>query len=244
MLEPLNIALCEDTKSEAEKILEILKTCTIPNQCTFFQSGEELLKIYEPQKFDLLLMDIFMDGISGIDTVEKIREIDEYIPVAFITTSTDFTLESYRLSALRYIVKPFKQKDIEGILYLAKIEKDNIPCLIIHKNGNEEKIRFSNIIYIEAQSHNLMIHLKSGEIIKIYKKLSDIIPQLNEDMFFIPHKSFAVNIDEVQCINDELRCFLMSNDKNVPIRREVMSKAKKAFENKLFYNTRRSINGY
>ena len=81
MYEPLKIAICEDTKSEEEQLLSILNQITIPTECTIFQCGENLLKTYRPQKFDLLLMDIYMDGITGVEAISKIREIDEDIPV-------------------------------------------------------------------------------------------------------------------------------------------------------------------
>ncbi|MEG0895540.1 MAG: LytTR family DNA-binding domain-containing protein, partial [Oscillospiraceae bacterium] len=159
-METLKIAICEDTHSEEEKLLALLNKSDIPTSCTVFTSGEALLKTYEPQAFDLLLMDIYMGGITGVETVSKIREIDEDVPVAFITTSTDHALESYRLSALKYIEKPFKQKDIEEILTLAQLKKSNVPSLVIKKNGIEEKIPFSQILYLEQQTHQVNIYLK------------------------------------------------------------------------------------
>ena len=238
MYEPLKIAICEDTKSEEEQLLSILNQITIPTECTIFQCGENLLKTYRPQKFDLLLMDIYMDGMTGVEAISKIREIDEAIPVAFITTSTDHALESYRLSALKYIEKPFQIKDIEDILQLAKMKKENAPCLTIHKNGKLEKIRFSHILYLEQQRHQLNIYLQNGETVQIYEKLSALLPQLEEQHFFSSHKSFSVNLSYIQFIDKELRCFMMQNGKNVPIRRETLGKAQKALENYLFNQTR------
>lgn len=237
-MEPLKIAICEDTHSEEEKLLAILNKSDIKASCTVFTSGEALLKAYEPQAFDLLLMDIYMGGITGVETVSKIREIDEDIPVAFITTSTDHTLESYRLSALKYIEKPFKQKDVEEILTLAQLKKSNVPALIIKRNGIAEKIPFSQILYLEQQTHQVNVYLKNKDTVKIYEKLSVLLPQLEEQNFFSPHKSFSVNISFVRFIDMELKCFVMQNNKNVPIRRESMAKAKKALENFLFNKTR------
>ena len=237
-MEPLKIAICEDTHSEEEKLLAIINKSDIKASCTVFTSGEALLKVYEPQAFDLLLMDIYMVGITGVETVSKIREIDEDIPIAFITTSTDHTLESYRLSALKYIEKPFKQKDIEEILTLAQLKKSNVPSLIIKRNGKAEKIPFSQILYLEQQTHQVNIYLKNKDTVQIYEKLSVLLPQLEEQAFFSPHKSFSVNISFVRFIDMELKCFVMQNNKNVPIRRESMAKAKKALENFLFHKTR------
>lgn len=237
-MEPLRIAICEDTRSEEEKLLAILNESDIPTSCTVFTSGEALLKAYEPQAFDLLLMDIYMGGITGVETVSKIREIDEEVSIAFITTSTEHTLESYRLSALKYIEKPFKQKDVEEILKLAQLKKKNAPSLLVQKNRKEQNIPFSQILYLEQQTHQVNIYLKNGDTVQIYEKLSTLLQQLEGQSFFSPHKSFSVNLSCVRFIDTELKCFVMQNGKNVPIRRESMGKAKKAFEAFLFHKTR------
>ncbi|MDD2971456.1 MAG: LytTR family DNA-binding domain-containing protein [Lachnospiraceae bacterium] len=237
-MEPLKIAICEDTHSEEEKLLALIHKSNVPARCTVFTSGEALLKTYEPQAFDLLLMDIYMGGMTGVEAVSAIREIDQDIPVAFITTSTDHALESYRLSALKYIEKPFKQKDVEEILKLAQIKKSNMPALMIKRNGKAEKIPFSQILCLEQQTHQLNIYLKNGDTLQIYEKLSSLLPQLAEQDFFNSHKSFSVNLSFVRFIDTELKCFVMQNNKNIPIRRESMANAKKALEHFLFHRTR------
>lgn len=238
MSERLTIAVCEDTKQEEEKLLSLLKKSKIQNTVTVYQSGEALLSDYEVGKYDLLLMDIYMSGMTGVQAVAKIREVDEEIPIAFITTSTEHTLESYRLSALKYIEKPFREKDIEEILSLALMKKANIPSLLVQRNKEAAKIPFSQILYLEQQNHQLAIILKNGDTLHIYDKLSDILPLLEGQSFFMPHKSYAVHLPYVCTIDKELRCFSMINGKNIPIRRESMSKAKKALESYLFDKTR------
>ena len=243
MEEILNIAICEDTAEEEEKLINTLNSCSIKANATCFKNAEELLSCFEIGKFDLLLMDIFMGEMTGIDAISKIREIDRDIPVAFITTSKDFALESYRLSALKYIEKPYGKKDIEGILHLAKIEKENSPCLSIIKDRKEELIRLSQIVYLETKGRQTIIYLKNGEIESFYGKLSSVINALPEEQFFLTHKSYCVNLNEVLYIDDELKCFMMSNGNNVPILRELFSRAKNATEEMLFAKARRMING-
>ena len=238
MEEELNIAICEDTPKEAEKLLALIRQSAIPARCTVFTSGEALLDTYQPQAFDLLLMDIYMGGITGVETVTKIREQDEEIPVAFITTSADHALVGFRLSALKYIEKPYQKKAIDDILELARLKKGNLPSLIVQQYGKAEKVPFAQILYIEQQSHQCNIYLRQGEVISIYEKLSAISKQLEGQPFFNPHKSFSVNLAFVRLIDTELKCFVMWDHKNVPIRRESMGKAKKALEAFLFQRTR------
>lgn len=238
MDEFLNIAICEDTKEDEEKLLSILEKIELRNRCTIFHSAKELLDVYHPQEFDLLLLDIYMEGMTGVEALTKIREIDEDIPVAFITISKDHALESYRLSALKYIEKPYQKKAIEDILKLAQMEKENAPSLVVHQNGKEQRIRLSQLVYLEAQGRQVNIYLKSGETVSVYEKLSALAPQLTEQPFFSPHKSYCINLGQVQYIDTELKCFFMTNSKNVPIRRETMGKAKQVLKEFLFSQTR------
>ncbi len=237
-MENLNIAICEDTPEEQEKLLSLLEQISIPTEVFVFKSGEELLSVYTRYDFDLILMDIYMDGINGVETVTKIREIDKDIPIAFITTSTDHTLESYRLNVLKYIEKPFRQDDIEAILELALMRKNNSPSLFVQRNGKTEKIPFPQILYLEQMKRQVYIYLKNGNTIQIYNKLSDIIPQTKDRNFLQTHKSFCVNLAFIRYINMDLKCFVMQNGKNVPIRRESIGKAKRAYEDFLFKKAR------
>ena len=93
-MEPLRLAICDDLPEEREKLLCLLEQAPIPTVSTQFGNSEELLKVFRLGDFDLLLMDIYMDGMTGVEAVKKIREMDEQISIAFTTTSTDHTLES------------------------------------------------------------------------------------------------------------------------------------------------------
>ena len=238
MDEPLKIAVCEDSDQDKQILLNILASAAIPSEAEVFESGEDLLRSFEPLKYDLLLSDIYMTGISGVETVEKVRKIDEDIPIAFVTSSPDHTLESYRLSVLKYIEKPYQKKDIDSILQLAKMNRDSAPALVMLVGGRENRIRFSQILYLEQQTHHVTIYLCSGQQISVYEKLSVLAPQLEQEGFYSPHKSYFVNLNYVRSIDTEFRCFLMADNGRVPIRRESMTQARKALEEHLFRKTR------
>lgn len=205
---------------------------------TVFDSAEALLAAWEPHTFDLLLMDIYMDGITGVEAVKLLRDRGEELPVAFITSSIDHALDSYRLSALKYIKKPVSPKDVAEILELAWLKKVHAPSLAVQWNGNEDLIPLSGLLYLEQQEHVVHIHLKGGAVQYVYKKLSDMAGQLTGQPFFQPHKSFLVHLAFVRNINAGLKCFVMSDGKNIPIRRELMGKARRAWEDWLFAHTR------
>ena len=237
-MEPLRLAICDDLPEEREALLALLAQAPIATVCTQFGSSEELLKAFRPGGFDLLLMDIYMDGMTGVEAVQKIREIDKAIPIAFTTTSTEHTLESYRLSVLKYLEKPVRQKDIDDLLRLVKLQKDSAPRLTIRQNGETQKLPLSELMVLEQQGHHVVLSLKGGSTIQLYGKLSDLLPQLEGQPFFCPHKSYCVNLAFVRGINEEYQCYKMSGGKNVPISRTNRAKAKRAWEDFLFAQTR------
>lgn len=243
MSDVLKIAVCEDEKEQRNRLLTLLDESNITNTYNVFENGENLLKVFEQGKYDLILMDIYMDSeLTGVEVIRLIREKDKNIPVAFVTTSKEHTLESYRLSAIKYIEKPYSKESIEDTLYLALLKKQDVPSLLVQKNRSIQKIPFADIIYIEQQVHKIFICLNNTEDVYIYGKLSDLNEQLPEEQFFIPHKSFVVNLSFVRYIDTELKCFAMGNHTNVPIRRELLTKAKNTLENYLFDSTRGLMN--
>ena len=85
------------------------------------------------------------------------------------------------------------------------------------------------------------MHLRGGEERAFYEKLSAVEPQLEGKPFFVSHKSCCVNLSLVRRIDSELRCFEMTDGSNVPIRRESMSWAKRAYEDFLFFRARNGV---
>ena len=243
MSDVLKIAVCEDETAQRNRLLALLDESSIKNIYSVFENGEKLLNVFEQGKYDLILMDIYMDSeLTGVEVIRLIREKDKNIPVAFVTTSKEHTLESYRLSAIKYIEKPYSKESIEDTLYLALLKKQDVPSLLVQKNRSIQKIPFADIIYIEQQVHKIFICLNNTEDVYIYGKLSDLNEQLPEEQFFIPHKSFVVNLSFVRYVDTELKCFAMGNHTNVPIRRELLTKAKNTLENYLFDSTRGLMN--
>ncbi|EHL13200.1 hypothetical protein HMPREF9629_00500 [Peptoanaerobacter stomatis] len=239
MSELLKIAICEDETDQRNILIKSLDESNIKNTYSIFANGEDLLADFKQGEYDLILMDIYMGSdLTGVETIKLIRKKDKDVPVAFVTTSKDHALESYRLSAMKYIEKPYSKESIGDILHLALLKKNDVPALFVQRNGACERVPFANIIYMEQQMHKVFICLKNEDSFSVYDKLSKLKDQLPENGFFVPHKSFAVNLSYVMYIDMDLRCFVMENKTNIPIRREFLIMAKKALEDFLFERTR------
>lgn len=241
-MESLRIAVCEDNPEEQKRLLAMIEAVGISASCTVFDSGEAFLQAYIAGKYDLIFMDIYMAEMTGIETVTVIRQIDEHVPIAFVTTSTDHTLESYRLEALKYIEKPVKEKAVRELLKLAQMKKEIFPHLNLKVGGKEISVSFERILYVEQKAHTLYLFLTGGEVLLANEKLDNVEKLFAEQPFFRCHKSYLVNLSCVKALDTELMVFAMKEGKNVHIRRESMGKAKKVFQTYLFGQARRMGN--
>ena len=113
------------------------------------------------------------------------------------------------------------------------------PALTIQRGGVREEIPVSDIFYLEQQGHVVNIHLKDGTVKTAYEKASAVAQRLTGQPFFQTHKSFLVHLAFVGHMDADLRCFVMADGKNIAIRRELMGKARRAWEEFLFARNRR-----
>ena len=111
----INIGICEDELHYRVNIKDmlgdILSTYSINYKIYEFSSGEELLSNY-PKDLDILIMDIQMKIINGMDTARKIREFDQNLEIIFMTSFSEFMQEGYEVKAYRYILKPISERKI------------------------------------------------------------------------------------------------------------------------------------
>jgi len=99
----LQIAMCEDSDDDVRLLQGYVAESGIPVHCERFENGAALLNHFCAGRYDLIFMDIYMQGMDGIEVVEAIRKKDRNVVIAFITISPDYMRESYRLKAPVYL---------------------------------------------------------------------------------------------------------------------------------------------
>ena len=80
-----------------------------------YESGEIFLEAARKAPFTAAFLDIYMDGMTGMEAAKKLRKTDTDCLLVFITTSTDHALEGFQVRALHYLVKPFTEADIDAL---------------------------------------------------------------------------------------------------------------------------------
>ena len=222
----LKIAVCDDDNKQADYLQTLVSawmrkgnhTCRTES----FPSAEAFLFEYaEDKAYDILLLDIEMGGMNGVDLAKTIRQTNDTIQIIFITGFPDFIAEGYEVSALHYLMKPVLPEKLHTVLdkaaaNLAKSEKR----LSVTYDRQTDFVPLSQIMYIEAQKQYILIHTVS-ETYRMKGSLSDMEKQLDE--YFIKcQRSFVVNLRYVTRIKND--CVVLKNALEVPISRGMAEK--------------------
>lgn len=167
MIHVYDIALCEDNPSDATELLNILddyeETLHEELRVKHFSTAESLLQSItsESYKPDIILTDINLPGISGLEAVKRLREGKFFVDVIFITASKRFALDAWELCARQYIVKPATQDKIFSALGRIFPAKEFI---IVKHKGTIRKIPLSEILYCETHGKYQAIITRSENI--------------------------------------------------------------------------------
>lgn len=152
----IKIAVCEDEK-ETQLLIEdylenILKDISIEYEIQKYISGEELLES-NLKDIDILLLDIKMEKLNGMDTARKIREVDNEMEIIFVTSLIDYVQEGYEVRAYRYLLKPIELEELKKhvLACIKDIEINKESHITIKNKSNTYKIYLNEIKYIEVQ---------------------------------------------------------------------------------------------
>lgn len=233
-MEQLLVGICEDDKEERVRLLDMVAEAAEKVKAEAFGSAEELLESYYPGKYDLIILDIYMGGMTGIDALEKIRKADGRVTAAIATTSQDFALESYRLRAARYLEKPVNQEEVRDLVQTVVRKKEAEPHYEGETNGTRIRIPFDRILFVEQKGKKLWIHMDDGRELQVRGKLDDEEKRFPAEYFPRCHKSFLVNLAKIRGIDRELMTFVMEDGQHVHIHRQGFFAAKRAYEQYLF----------
>ena len=217
----MRVAIVDDDKELLESLSSHISNALLAigdnsKKISKFQSGEEFLAVFKAGDFDLIVLDIFMGGILGIDVARKVRESDSDVRLVFCTTSNEFASESYEVNAQYYLHKPFTEKNVKSMLDRLGLDSYEFAKHITLSNGQCVILR--NVIYTEYFGHNVTIHCKRGEDIVSRVLHSEVESLLCENSYFsCCTKGVIVNFHEVTSLNGN--DFTMSNGDMVPISR-------------------------
>ena len=191
-----------------------------------YNSGDDLLEGYDKYT-DIILLDIQMDGLDGMETARKIREFDDNVEIIFITSFVEYALEGYEVNAYRYLLKPVKDENLRTSLINCLNDRNFVKRSIVIKEGDTRiKISLKDIMYIEVQGNDITVHTLK-DTYRTKGTMSNFETEINSNMFVRCHKSYLVNLEYIKSIKRYTS--ILVNDEEVPLSRNKYKEIKDRF---------------
>ena len=194
------IAICDDSDADTQYVLDMVNRWAVSSDYTLqintFHSAESFLFHYSKESdFDILLLDIEMGDMDGVEMAKKIRKDNDTIQIIFITGYSDYILEGYEVAALHYLIKPVKEEKLSAVLNRAvdKLTK-NEKILHFETNGEMIRVPIYQIRYADVYGNYVTIHANSDITVKM--TLGELEKQLDE-RFYRAGRSVIFNLTQI-----------------------------------------------
>lgn len=218
------IAVCDDDKMDQEQLTRLVREWSYARdiRCTIsaYDSADALLAA-QPS-FDLLFLDILMEGQDGMHAARLLRETGNEAQIVFVSCTADYVFEGYEVDAYRYILKPYDSRQITDILdkCYAGLRAEN---LLLRCGSITHVIRCRDILYVEAQGRRCDV-ISCNERLNASQSISELASLLPQDSFFHCSKSFIVNLRHVAGVQRYEA--LLQNGARIPVSRRLYGELK------------------
>lgn len=228
----MRIAVVDDETTyfeELEAFIDRWKTETGHQDITadFYDSAEKLSFRLETVLYDLYFLDIRLPKMNGFDLGKRIRDLNENVIIAFITSDDSFLEKGYELSIYRYIRKPLRYEKVRQCLEYAWSESENKgSSLVISSRTTHAKVLYKNITFISAGIHCVFVHTRDNKEYKMSIKISfdEFAKRIPYPFLIRVHRGYIVNMSYVdRFTRDEID--LYTDPEPIPIGRQFHDEA-------------------
>ena len=227
----IHIAICDDERAEITYLTSLVRKWAAARGVvvclSYYESAENfLLACGDDKTVDILLLDIQMKEMGGVELARQIRRDNEIVQIIFITGYPDFIAEGYDVSALHYLMKPVKEDKLFEVLNKAAERlKKTEQFLLVQTSETTVKIPFDDILYIESFAHYIVIQTKTASI-ETRANIGEIEKTVG-DRFVRCHRSYIVGLNHISRITKT--DVILDNGKTIPLSRRLYTEVNLAF---------------
>lgn len=218
----MRIALVDDEISQLQHVRQLLISelnALLPgasHHIDGYRSGQSFLDHWQSGSYDVIILDIFMGGLTGVDVAKHIRLTDSDVKLVFCSRSNEFAAESYQVNAQYYLVKPATRGSVSNMLKRLNLELIQLSQAVTLPDGQALILR--RILYTEYYNHVVTVHLKGGEVCRVrinHALMEELLSPCG--YIYSPSKGVLLNFHEIVSITED-SC-TMSDGAVVPISR-------------------------
>lgn len=205
----MKIYACDDDAKILEDIRKKVLEYEPDSEINIYTSGRELLEHIEKESCDLLLLDIDMPEINGMDIAKRLNDTKSgnearKMLLVFVTSHDELVYESFKYHPFGFIRKHYFDEEIKKVLKDCKRElESNVRHFAFRSEGLDTRLLLSDIKYFEADSNYLKIYTKDVEY-RFRSTMTAVENALEQQGFIRIHKGFLVNQAYVKSLNSDV----------------------------------------
>lgn len=218
----INVTICDDDHTVIESCKEYAQRFAAESSSTLEWQYLTNISQMQPEtlaKEDILILDIQMGTLNGIDLAREIRKYNEQVIVIFSTNYLEYALQGYEVAAFRYLKKPMTYQDFSTVMEeaLARYHKSSQASIVLRCGYQTEQFRVEEIMYCETEMGHVKLTLQDSSTAMANIGISTLEEKLSSHSFFRCHKGCLVNLNYVK--QPQKADILMKDGRLIPISR-------------------------
>lgn len=191
----IRIAIVDDEKVIREHIKNLIEDKHVECLIDTYSTGEAFLQV--DKCYDIVFLDIQMDGMNGIDTARILRQKTEHTVLVFITGVKEYVFDAFDVAAFHYLIKPIDEQKFadvfkRAVLEVGKKKQQANGQLFVKTRYRNITLEQNDVLYIESRGKKVEIHTKT-EVIDAYAGIGELEKQLKQN-FYRCHRGYLVNL--------------------------------------------------
>ena len=177
-----------------------------------FPDPVPLVQSYSPYRYATVFLDIYMDGMNGLDAAAEIRKADRNVAIVFLTTSAEHRPEAFRFHAFDYLTKPVERTRLFGTLddLFHRQSETDVNRFTFTDNRVQYSLPVTDIVSVQSSAHYVEITDINGRTYKPRMNFSEAAEELSSNSCFLQLvRGNMVNMDHITGFSDTV-CSLTS----------------------------------
>ena len=216
--EPFSVLIADDEeamRSVLRHVIERAEGFTLAGEAA---DGEETMRLFEKLKPHVVLLDVEMPKLDGVECARQIQDTNPATVIVFVTAHNTYMSEAFEVYAFDYLVKPFKVDRMLSTLarvhdsltlsaaapaFTKTVNADRKPLsgrlMLKHREGSAF-VDLNDLLLIQREDRATVLYTRNGERYSIADSLSELEARLPADVFFRSHKSYIINLNHIKDI--------------------------------------------